>query len=317
MVLMVCGGMSAGSAAAQACLPPLLKRPAVGLAVAIDGCDYLSALAETRHTGTSKCAVLRQNVQGDSGSRVHTLSRMLAVSLRPIFEHHFGFLSWPASPDSSAWSATVSLNQPRGGIDSFFQVFLRSPAGPRDSSDRFDFQTIDKVQKLLYAAETQAVLDSLAVRWSRTIDSLLAAENGFKRGEVVRTVFSNVPIAALTLAEAPVQPDGPTMIAPVPVRDTDIHVRLPNRPKFEWQVEKVERGQPPIEDEAVVRLGDCIGRSSYSCTLLHLRYGARSYEKDQIKQFFDSTARFHSPIALHVVEYVPVADTCGYGRFPR
>jgi hypothetical protein len=318
MLVVTCACFSTGSVAAQACPAPLLKQPAVRIAVAIDGCDYLYALAEDRHTGTSNCAVLRRNVLADSSSRVHTLSRMLEASFRPIFAHHFGFLSWPASPDSSAWSATVSMNQPRGGIDSFFQIVLRRPAGGRDSSDRFDFEKINKVQQLLYADTTQRVLDSVAARWSTTIDSLLEAEHGFKRDELVRTVFSNIPIAALTAAEAAVEPDGPDMSAPVPMRDTDIHVRLPYRPKFKWQVERVERGQPPIEDQAVFVLGECRGRSRYSCTLLELRYGAKLYLRDQIRQFFDSTARLHPPIVLHVVEYRPAADTCGFaGRIPR
>lgn len=302
-------GLLAGALAAQACPAPLLKRPTVRVAVSIEGCDYLSALAEERHVrATSDCSAIRRAVQGDTTSRVHALSRMMADSLRQIFAHQFGFLDWSQTPPDSAWSATVFLNQPQRGTDGTFQVVLRSPAAADTASEPFPFEKFAVIEHLYHDPKTKQALDTISAQWAAAARDLLERRDGFNRDKLVRLVFGNIPIAKLT--QAKLSPDGQIMWALVPVRDSDIRVRSTHRPTFEWHVDKVERGQPPIDDEAVFLLGECTGREGYQCKMLSLRFGGAPFARDEVSGFFNATTQLHPPIALHVVHYRPAAIVC-------
>lgn len=306
--------VGAAQEAAQECPAPLKPPPSVNLTVEIRGCDYLGALAEATHTSqTADCGVITRAIAGDTASRVHQLRAMMADSLRPIFAHHFGFLAWPSQPAAGGWTATVILNQLHRGAPGTLQVVLRSPAGDSTKSEPLAFEGHAAIAQLLRDPETPTALAATNARWIAKVRTLLEQNDGFNRSRLVSSVFRVVPIAALTPTEAPTIPQAQSVLVRIPVRDIDLRVRSPHRPKFEWHVDKVVHGQPPndVDDEGLFELGDCRGRERYQCRLLRLRHGAAWYEGSQIVQFFNATAQLHAPIALHVVEYRPAANGCG------
>jgi hypothetical protein len=303
--------IAASALTAQECRPPLRKLPVVNLTVSVKGCDYLSALAEPAHIGaTSNCTQLASAVTADPSSRVHTLLRMVVDSLRPVLAHHFGFLTWPKTADSSAWSATVVLNQPHRGADGTLQIVLHSAGGVDTASEAIEFERFGAIAQLFREPKTPQSLAALSGRWASAARTLLTNNNGFNRTKLVKSVFRAIPIAALSTTEATPLVQGQSVEALLPVRDADIRVKKPDRPTFEWQVEKVERGQPPDEDEGVFVLGECSGSHRYRCKMLRLRYGAAMFEGTNVAQFFDATTRLHAPISLHIVDYRPGPTAC-------
>ncbi len=294
------------------CPAPLLPQPQVQLIAAIEGCDYLSAIAEDRHVrGMPDCEAIRRSVAADANSRVHVLSRKVADSLRAVFAHQFGFLRWTDTAHAGSWIATVHLNQVNRrnrGTDGTFEVTLRSPAGVDTASEAHSLEKFVAIEQLYHQPKTEQAASAIAAQWADAVRDSLESKDGFRRGNLVRHLFSNIPIATLTPAQAKPSAEGQIMWATVPVRDSDIRVKPSHRPTFVWHVEKLERGA--VDDEAEFRLGECTGKQGYLCKMLKLRYGGAPFEKEQIKQFFETPTQFHPPIALHVVEYRPAAVVC-------
>ena len=93
--------------AQQVCVGSKFEKPVVRLAVSIEACDYLAAIAERTHP--RECTARLQSVQRDAGSRVHALERLLADSLVPVFAKDFGYLQWQASAPADRWTVQVRL----------------------------------------------------------------------------------------------------------------------------------------------------------------------------------------------------------------
>jgi hypothetical protein len=313
IVLVAHSALIAGALGAQApaCSTRLLQRPPIRVAVAIEGCDYVRAIAEDQHRQPStKCDVILRNVLADSNSRVHVVSRMLADSLRQIFAHHFGFLDWTQSQPPSAWLATAHLEQPDEGPLATFRIVLRSPEGAETRSEPFPFEKFGAINQLYTRSRGDRALDTISAQWARAAERVLDTNGHVNRDKLVRSVFAKIAIATLTRAQVAPSPRGTTMWGRIPVHDWDIRVESTSRPMFAWHVSRINGGQPPVDDRAEFELGECTSDGGYLCKMLTLRLGSALFAKEEIKQFFDVPTQLQEPIALHVIKYQPAPVPC-------
>ena len=310
--------LGAITAAAQPC-PSMLRPTSVHLRVRIEGCDYISAIAESRHQADPPdCGAILRAVAADTTSLVHLLERDLAASLTDVFATHFGYLRWQTARDSATWSAEIVIRQIGPGFPGTIEIVVFEGAAERGKSEVLPFESLEAVQSVYTLVERPDWHDELQRRWTSVITALLEKFDGVNRSKLVKGAFSRIPLTPLpTGLKWVIYEDAQTMVADVrtviPVTDSDIRVEGTRRPTFEWHVARIQSDipTPGANDAGSFVLGGCItgGVSGYRCRVLRFTFGSDSLRLELLPTFFRSDPKMGRPMALHVIDYRPASTS--------
>jgi hypothetical protein len=296
--------LASAAIGAQPCPPRIYRPPIVALEFHVDACDYLGILADAVDA-SAKCEVMLRHVSANANSRVHTLERSVADSLRVLFAEQFGFLDWKSPSPANGWILDVRLSQPVGrGTQSSLVVVLNKGGTRVATSEPLRFEEFDQIDVLSREAGA-ATRD----RWIRETRALLEANQALNRKKLIDAVFRKIPLENLSVDPAP---QSGALMASIRMRDRDIRVDPLQRPTFGWEIDSMVHQSDVARGS--FKIGKCASRladQTYNCKVMFLAFGQDTQPPASFVSFFRNST-LKPPRLLYILEYEPAKSECAF-----